>query len=274
MTQQQPTEGAPLTTQQLNEIRAVAQRAEARPFLLSDCEGELKVWAESALKYVRRDESGEITGWSEPGAYRSADLVAEVELDMGTWDPGEDEDDDQRRHDIGDLVRARAALPALLAEVTLLQEHFDKAIAGFNAQSLRVTELEAEVERQAREIERLTAVEANARKLVSEWLSTAAEHISVSHLDAVRDEPLFAGMQEGRANQYSDCANELRDVLDGEDPDGWTFRVAIEVASAGAGEPAPPCDCGQPIPAGRVAFCPDRCRNEDRAERDTTGGES
>jgi len=36
---------------------------------------------------------------------------------------------------------------ALRAEVTLLQGRFDKAIAGFNAQSLRVTELEAEADR-------------------------------------------------------------------------------------------------------------------------------
>ncbi len=37
---------------------------------------------------------------------------------------------------------------------------------------------------------------------------------------------------------------------------------------------APPCHCGQPIPAGRVAFCSARCRNEDRAEHDATGGGS
>jgi hypothetical protein len=37
---------------------------------------------------------------------------------------------------------------ALRAEIKRLQGHFDKAIAGFNAQSLRVTELGAEVERQ------------------------------------------------------------------------------------------------------------------------------
>jgi hypothetical protein len=107
---------APLSEQQLAEIRAVAERAAARPLLVSDCEGEVKVWALSALKHVTRTDDGIITGWSEPGSYRAADLVAEVELDMGTWDPGEDMDDDQRRQDINDLVDARNALPALLAD--------------------------------------------------------------------------------------------------------------------------------------------------------------
>jgi hypothetical protein len=79
----------------------------------------------------------------------------------------------------------------------------------------------------------LEAITANAEKLVHGWLRTSAEHISVSHLDAVRDTPLIAGMQEGRANQYSDCANELRDVLDGEDPDGTEFGVGIVPAGAG-----------------------------------------
>ncbi len=27
-----------------------------------------------------------------------------------------------------------------------------------------------------------------------------------------------------------------------------------------------PCHCGSPIPANRVAYCSDRCRNEDRGE--------
>jgi hypothetical protein len=111
---------APLSPERRPEIRARAERAAARPFLFSDCEGVLKVWATSALTHVTRDESGEITGWSEPGSYLAADLVVAVELDMGTWDPGEDVDDDQRRDDLGDMVAAREALPALLAEVERL----------------------------------------------------------------------------------------------------------------------------------------------------------
>lgn len=78
----------------------------------------------------------------------------------------------------------------------------------------------------------LESITCNARKLVNAWLTTAGEHFSVSTIDAVKENPLFAGMQEGRANQYSDCANELKDVLDGEDPDDFEFGVSIEISGA------------------------------------------
>lgn len=77
----------------------------------------------------------------------------------------------------------------------------------------------------------LESIVANARKLVSAWLQTAGEHFSISTIDAVKTTPLIAGMQEGRATQYSDCANELRDVLDGEDPDTWEHGVTVEVTT-------------------------------------------
>lgn len=109
------------TVDQFADIRAIADRATARPLLLSDCEGVLKVWAESALKCVTRDKDGAITGWSEPGTFTACDLVAEVELDMGTWDPGQDVDDDQRRTDLVDLVDSRAALRVLLDRIDALE---------------------------------------------------------------------------------------------------------------------------------------------------------
>lgn len=83
-------------------------------------------------------------------------------------------------------------------------------------------------------ITELEAISANGRKLVNAWLQTAGEHHSISTIDMVKNDPLIAGMQEGRANQYSDCANELRDVLDGEDPDGWEHGIAVEVVSTEA----------------------------------------
>lgn len=113
----QPTP-APLTEQQLAEAQAIADRAATDPFYVSDCEGSLQVWRESALTHVRRDEAGEITMYSFPSSYRVTDQV--VEIDLGTWDPGEDATDDQQRQDINDLVEARAALPVLLAEVRRL----------------------------------------------------------------------------------------------------------------------------------------------------------
>ena len=110
---------APLTSQQLDEIEAIASRADGDPFYVSDCEGSLQVWREKALTHVRRDEAGEITMYSFPSSYCSTDQVIEIDLD--TWAPGEDATDDQRRQDINDLVDSRAAVNALLAEVRRLR---------------------------------------------------------------------------------------------------------------------------------------------------------
>lgn len=102
----------PTTDQQLDEYSAIASRAADDPFYVSDCEGSLQVWREKALTHVRRDESGEIDMYSFPSTYKVTDQI--IELDLDTWDPGEDATDDQQRQDITDLVEARAALPVLL----------------------------------------------------------------------------------------------------------------------------------------------------------------
>lgn len=93
------------TIDHLAEIQARAEAAAADPFFVSDCEGDLSVWRESALIRVRRDDQGEIDMYSTPSSYRVIDHVIEIELD--TWDEGEDKTDDQRRDDIKDLVTAR-----------------------------------------------------------------------------------------------------------------------------------------------------------------------
>lgn len=98
-----------------------------------------------------------------------------------------------------------------------------------------VEQLTQDVRSLRERVAELESIVANAEKLIHGWTKSYAEHVSISHLDMVRDQPLMAGMQEGRANQYSDCANELRDVLDGEDPDGWEFGVGVEVASSTGG---------------------------------------
>lgn len=54
------------------------------------------------------------------------------------------DDGDSARADAAFIAAARTDVPVLLAEVELLQEHLNKALVAFNAQSLRVTELEAE----------------------------------------------------------------------------------------------------------------------------------
>ncbi|WP_329215140.1 hypothetical protein OG352_06125 [Streptomyces sp. NBC_01485] len=117
----------PLTQQQLGDIAAIATRVADDPFYVSDCEGSLQVWREKALTHVRRDESGEIEMYSFPSTYKVTDQI--VELDLSTWDPGEDEIDDKQRQDIHDLVEARAVLPALVAEVRRLQRQRKYLIA-------------------------------------------------------------------------------------------------------------------------------------------------
>ena len=82
------------------------------PWFLSDCEGEVEIWRESALR-ISRDEHGEIVGYSMPGSYARNDLVAEWGLD--TWDEGQDEDDDERRRMAELIVEAVNALPFLIA---------------------------------------------------------------------------------------------------------------------------------------------------------------
>lgn len=117
----------PLTDQQMAEFEAIAARATTTPFFLSDCEGSLQVWHESELVRVTRDEHGEITGYSFPFAYPPAAQV--LELDLDSWDPGEDATDDQRRQDINDLVDSRAAMGVLVAEIRRLRLERDLAVA-------------------------------------------------------------------------------------------------------------------------------------------------
>lgn len=125
MTTPNPTAAtAPLTPEREAEARELAGRADDDPFFLSDCEGELQVWRESALTHVRRDNNGQIDMYSFPSSYRSTDQVIEIDLD--SWDPGEDQADDQRRQDIGDLVTARSIVRDLLTELDQARAERDR----------------------------------------------------------------------------------------------------------------------------------------------------
>lgn len=110
---------APLTPEREQKARIIAARAADDPFFVSDCEGDLSVWRESALTHVRRDESGEIDMYSFPSSYRATDQV--IEFDLDSWDPGEDASDDQRRQDIGDMADGRVLVAPLLAEIDRLR---------------------------------------------------------------------------------------------------------------------------------------------------------
>lgn len=83
------------------------------PWFLSDCEGDMAIWRESALTHVSRECTGEIVGYSTPSSYKRNDLIASWDLD--TWDEGEDEDDDERRRMAELIVEAVNALPLLIA---------------------------------------------------------------------------------------------------------------------------------------------------------------
>ena len=82
-------------------------------WFLSDCEGSLEIWREAVLRNVTRDDSGEVTGYRLPAAYKDGDLIAS--WDLGTWDEGEDPDDDHRRQVYADIVRAHNERIAYLA---------------------------------------------------------------------------------------------------------------------------------------------------------------
>lgn len=109
----------PMTDQQLEQLKEIADRAVNDPLFVSDCEGSLQVWHEKALVRVHRDESGAIQSYSFPFSYKATDQVLEIELD--SWDPGENAADDQRRQDVIDLVDARDAMPLAVAEIVRLR---------------------------------------------------------------------------------------------------------------------------------------------------------
>lgn len=93
------------------DMEAVDRAAQFGPLHLSDCEGHLAIWKESALRHVQRNEHGEIVGYSTPGSYDATDLVAEWDLD--TWDRGQDGQDDEVRDAAKAIVTAVNSLPVL-----------------------------------------------------------------------------------------------------------------------------------------------------------------
>lgn len=126
MTEQ--TEQTEITSEELVTAREIATAAQADPLLHTDCDGTLRVWRESALLNVARDDNGAVTGWREPFSYRPSDLILDAELD--SWDEGEDEEDDRLRQAVRHMVAAYALMPALLAEVERLAA-LEKALAEY-----------------------------------------------------------------------------------------------------------------------------------------------
>ncbi|MEU8270169.1 hypothetical protein AB0B89_23795 [Sphaerisporangium sp. NPDC049002] len=111
----------PKTPEDFTDIEDMLGRLPKAPWFVSDCEGEVQVWQESALRRITRDEHGEITGYSTPSSYDSSSLLYERSLD--TWDRDEEygEDDDLRRDVAEFLAACRNRVPALLADNARLQ---------------------------------------------------------------------------------------------------------------------------------------------------------
>ncbi|AVH59914.1 MULTISPECIES: hypothetical protein [Streptomyces] len=144
-------------------LRELAARAEGDEFFVSDCEGELQVWRETALTHVRRNETGTITMYSFPSSYRSTDEVIRIDLD--TWDPGEDATDDKRRQDINDLVNARAAAATLLAELDAVRKERDEFCD-------RVDTLTAVAKGNKRHVQEMFLELQKAQAEVAQWRAT------------------------------------------------------------------------------------------------------
>lgn len=83
----------------------------------------------------------------------------------------------------------------------------------------RVAELEAQL--------------ANAQKLVTGWRQASEEHANFGRSKVMDQHPGMADKQNGRSDQLADCANELADVLNGEDPDEWEYGIGLDVTEAG-----------------------------------------
>lgn len=108
-----------IITEAITRLKDLLASVGPAPWFLSDCEGDLQIWRESALQRVSRACSGEIVGYSTPSSYKRNDLVASWDLD--TWDEGEDEDDDERRRMAELIVEAVNALPHLIAAAEAAQ---------------------------------------------------------------------------------------------------------------------------------------------------------
>jgi hypothetical protein len=114
-------------------MRERAEKATPGPWYAADCEGELAVWRESALRHVIRNERGEIVGYSLPASYTSTDVIYEHSLD--SWDEGEDEGDDERRHTASHVASWHPAVALAVADwleaEARLWEEFSAAVSAW-----------------------------------------------------------------------------------------------------------------------------------------------
>lgn len=111
-------------------------------WFLSDCEGRLAILLESALRHVTRDDTGEIVGYCLPEVIGPGVVIAEWDLD--TWDPGSDEDDDERRRIAAEMVRDHNERAELLGEVDRLRSELISVVREWERQRDRADKAVAE----------------------------------------------------------------------------------------------------------------------------------
>ena len=85
----------------------------AGPFFKDDCEGQIRVYPESILRNVSRDESGEITSYRTPGSWQTDQMVFDYEVE--SWDEGYDKHDDRMRTNADLFVTLHRTIDAQLA---------------------------------------------------------------------------------------------------------------------------------------------------------------
>lgn len=99
----------------LDPIRARLDLATPGPWFLNDCEGQVIILPEEDLIGVTRDSSGHITSWGLPTSWPPERRILEIELD--TWDEGEDIQDDQVRANAEFVANAPTDVERLLYAV-------------------------------------------------------------------------------------------------------------------------------------------------------------
>jgi hypothetical protein len=68
-----------------------------------------------------------------------------------------------------------------------------------------------------------------AQKLVDGWKQASGDHARYAKSRVMDEMPGMADRQEGRSLSLLDCADELADVLKGDDPDDWEHGVGMDV---------------------------------------------
>lgn len=94
---------------ELSAIRARANTATDGPWFVDDCEGRLWIYPLSLIEdSVVRDTQGDIVAWQSPRQYAPEQVI--MERFLGTWDRGQDPQNDQFRDNAEFVAKARTGV--------------------------------------------------------------------------------------------------------------------------------------------------------------------